>query len=176
MQMDGLRSRDNDQQVFVMAASNLPWDLDVAVLRRLEKRVLVALPEQRAREHMLQQHLNNRVDPESVDFSAISVQTAGYSGADIELLCREAAMRPVRRLMKKLSEISLPPPQHQNASKPKNSIFKGSISEPAVNVESLLRADLVSRDDMIESLRTTKRSSDGNMAKYLSWQSEYGSV
>lgn len=59
IQMDGVKStntishisnnnssigHDQQQQVFVMAASNLPWDLDIAVLRRLEKRVLVPLP------------------------------------------------------------------------------------------------------------------------------------
>ena len=34
VQMDGLRSRGAEEQVFVMTASNMPWDLDVAVLRR----------------------------------------------------------------------------------------------------------------------------------------------
>ncbi|CAN0359965.1 unnamed protein product, partial [Ectocarpus fasciculatus] len=179
MQMDGLRSRDNDQQVFVMAASNLPWDLDVAVLRRLEKRVLVGLPEVVARELMLRLNLKGRVDDGSIDFGQISRKTEGYSGADIELLCREAAMRPVRRLMAKLSEISLPPPQQAQSGKQRTTASSNSrvvITEPAVNVESLLRSDPVSTNDVEQALLTTKRSSDGSMGRYTSWQSEYGSV
>lgn len=68
MQMDGLRSSvgignstASQPQVFVMAASNLPWDLDVAVLRRLEKRVLVPLPSKEAREVMIREHLTGRM-------------------------------------------------------------------------------------------------------------------
>ena len=176
MQMDGLRSRDNDQQVFVMAASNLPWDLDVAVLRRLEKRVLVGLPEELARESMLRQNLKGRVDTSAINFEEIAAKTAGYSGADIELLCREAAMRPVRRLMSKLSEISLPPPQHVGTKSRGGAFRAGAITEPAVNVESLLRSDPVSKEDVEQALLTTKRSSDGNMVKYDTWQSDFGSV
>ena len=48
--MDGL-SKTNDV-VFVLAASNLPWELDAAMLRRLEKRVLVDLPSAEAREKL----------------------------------------------------------------------------------------------------------------------------
>eukprot|EP00392_Amoebophrya_sp_AT5.2_P011963 g12053.t1 len=45
IQMDGLTAeRENAPQVFLLAASNLPWDLDPAMLRRLEKRILVPLP------------------------------------------------------------------------------------------------------------------------------------
>lgn len=40
-----------------MAASNLPWDLDMGLLRRLEKRILVPLPEEKAREAMVRHHL-----------------------------------------------------------------------------------------------------------------------
>ena len=61
--MDGVKGSANNitlGQVFVMAASNLPWDLDVAVLRRLEKRVMVGLPVIEARESMLRKHLEDR--------------------------------------------------------------------------------------------------------------------
>jgi katanin p60 ATPase-containing subunit A1 len=60
-----------EQQVFVMAASNLPWDLDIAVLRRLEKRVLVPLPEKEARELMFRKHISDRVEI-SVDFDWVT--------------------------------------------------------------------------------------------------------
>lgn len=47
----------NKERVFLLAASNLPWDLDVAMLRRLEKRILVPLPSSEAREGMLRSYL-----------------------------------------------------------------------------------------------------------------------
>lgn len=73
IQMDGVKGRSTvEQQVFVMAASNLPWDLDVAVLRRLEKRVLVPLPEKEARELMLRKHISDRVD-NTVDFAQVQI-------------------------------------------------------------------------------------------------------
>ena len=46
--MDGLVK--NKERIFLLAASNLPWDLDMAMLRRLEKRILVELPDVSARE------------------------------------------------------------------------------------------------------------------------------
>ncbi|ETE61202.1 hypothetical protein L345_13049, partial [Ophiophagus hannah] len=55
VQMDGLAR--SDDLVFVLAASNLPWELDYAMLRRLEKRILVDLPNQEARQAMIQHWL-----------------------------------------------------------------------------------------------------------------------
>ena len=60
--MDGLVGGKVDEQIFVMAASNTPWDLDIALLRRLEKRVYVPLPEAEARGMMLRKHLSDRCD------------------------------------------------------------------------------------------------------------------
>jgi len=201
IQMDGVKGRSTvEQQVFVMAASNLPWDLDVAVLRRLEKRVLVPLPEKEARELMLKKHISDRVDS-TVDFTQVAEQTVGYSGADIELVCRESAMMPVRRLMQRIDELdnnsnplsstaepSLPPAssasirntnsalQHQQSSK---GIIPPKILSPpprSADIESLLRADPVTQNDILAALRTTKPSSDGNFIRYESWQKDFGSV
>ena len=113
IQMDGVKSSNTlggssstgrTEQLFVMAASNLPWDLDMAVLRRLEKRVLVPLPESEAREAMIKKHIQDRVSSD-FNFKDVADSCVGFSGADIELLCREAAMMPVRRLMDKLHAI-----------------------------------------------------------------------
>ena len=52
IQLDGLIKSSNER-VFLLAASNLPWELDTALLRRLEKRILVPLPSVEAREDML---------------------------------------------------------------------------------------------------------------------------
>ena len=118
IQMDGVKSSSSasisnssngsghENQVFVMAASNLPWDLDIAVLRRLEKRVLVPLPSEGAREAMFQKHLGERSSAD-MDFAEVARRTEGYSGADIELVSRESAMMPVRRLMQRMEEIDL---------------------------------------------------------------------
>lgn len=64
IQMDGLKGYKSSESVFVLAASNLPWDLDIAVLRRLEKRVLVSLPIKEARIQMIHHHLFSRAAPD----------------------------------------------------------------------------------------------------------------
>ena len=111
IQLDGLNSSVNNNnnkssQVFVMAASNLPWELDIALLRRLEKRVLVSLPTLEAREMMFRKHLSDR-STSDIDFHEIAKLTEGYSGADIELVCRESAMMPVRRLIQKIDQLGI---------------------------------------------------------------------
>lgn len=55
VQMDGLAK--SDDLVFLLAASNIPWELDHAMLRRLEKRILVDLPTYEARINMFTTHL-----------------------------------------------------------------------------------------------------------------------
>ncbi|KAJ3241490.1 Katanin p60 ATPase-containing subunit A-like 2 [Chytriomyces hyalinus] len=103
IQMDGL-SKTKDC-VFLLAASNLPWDLDVAMLRRLEKRILIDLPDLSARACMFQINLpQNATDTagnlvvDKMDYDALAHLSDGYSGSDIQLVCKEAAMRPLRRL------------------------------------------------------------------------------
>ena len=155
----------------------MPWDLDVAVLRRLEKRVLVPLPPLEARLAMLTSHLGDRMAGGATDLPQIAQATDGYSGADIELLCREAAMKPVRRLMTRLQGVDLSPstssvsaPATMTGSKAKMTV--GGVADAQV----LLSQDPVSMEDVTTALASTKPSSDGNVDKYLKWQSEFGSV
>ena len=91
-------------QVFVLAASNIPWDLDPAILRRLEKRIHVHLPTVDAREQMFRKNLVEVVDESTINFRHLALKTEGYSGADIDIVCREAAMRTLRSKMAKLEQ------------------------------------------------------------------------
>ena len=103
IQMDGLAKR-KDSAVFVLAASNLPWELDMALLRRLEKRILVPLPCAAARQAILELHLTERAES-ACEFSSFTEASEGYSGSDLVLVCKEAAMRPLRQLMSTIESV-----------------------------------------------------------------------
>jgi katanin p60 ATPase-containing subunit A1 len=188
IQMDGVKSdsstSEQSAQVFVMTASNLPWDLDIAILRRLEKRVLVGLPTAQAREAMIRRHIEDRAEY-GFNYQEIAIQTEGYSGADIELLCREAAMMPVRRLMSKIIDLdqqygSLSSYSQASSAKSYSTASNRKTSsnphaQQQVDVDSLIKSDPITSDDMRAALMTTRPSSEGNAARYEAWQQEFGS-
>jgi SpoVK/Ycf46/Vps4 family AAA+-type ATPase len=92
----------------VLATTNCPWDLDEAIRRRLEKRIYIPLPDFVARRDMFEKCLNSIGEVSSdITPSSLANLTAGYSGADIHLVCREAAMMPMRRLLMHYSPMEL---------------------------------------------------------------------
>jgi len=106
IQMDGLAT--GSEHVFILAASNLPWDLDVALLRQLEKRMYIPLPTKAAHKSMLQMYFSQQrcqLDF-SFDFVRLASETEGFSGSDIKLLCKDAAMRALRRIIVQLDNLS----------------------------------------------------------------------
>ena len=76
IQLDGLLKGSG--RVFLLAASNLPWELDMALLRRLEKRILVPMPTIEARERMLNMYVGDRVNPKKFPFAKYAKETAVY--------------------------------------------------------------------------------------------------
>jgi ATP-dependent 26S proteasome regulatory subunit len=82
--------------VFIMVASNRPFELDDAVLRRLPRRLLVDLPVAKDRESILQIHLDGEIVDETVDLSKLALDTPLYSGSDLKNLCVSAALACVR--------------------------------------------------------------------------------
>ncbi|WP_189226354.1 AAA family ATPase [Saccharothrix coeruleofusca] len=88
-ELDGA-STDNEG-LFVLAASNHPWDIDSALLRpgRFDRTVLVLPPDAQAREAILRLHLRGR-PTERLDLAKIAKGTDGMSGADLALVCEQA--------------------------------------------------------------------------------------
>lgn len=90
-------------KVLLVGATNMPWELDQAALRRLPKRLYVPLPGRCARMALLQRQLQMhsektglRGEISEAEMGLVADRTAGFSGSDLQSLLQEAAMGPVR--------------------------------------------------------------------------------
>jgi AAA+ superfamily predicted ATPase len=84
----------NNEGVFLLAATNHPWDVDSALRRpgRFDRTLLVLPPDAAAREGVFRYHLKDR-PVAGIDLAKLAKQTDGYSGADIAHICETAAER-----------------------------------------------------------------------------------
>ena len=84
----------NNEGVFLLAATNHPWDVDSALRRpgRFDRTLLVLPPDAAAREGVFRYHLKDR-PVAGIDLAKLARQTDGYSGADIAHICETAAER-----------------------------------------------------------------------------------
>ena len=83
-----------------MGATNLPWELDEAVLRRLVKRIYVPLPDPETRTQLISNLLakqpHHKITAKQIQ--NIVKLTQDYSGSDLAAVCQEAALGPIREL------------------------------------------------------------------------------
>ncbi|EER39331.1 spastin [Histoplasma capsulatum H143] len=86
----------NELSAFIMVATNRPFDLDDAVLRRLPRRLLVDLPTEQDRLAILKIHLKEEQVDSSVDLVELASRTPLYSGSDLKNMCVAAALACVR--------------------------------------------------------------------------------
>ncbi|KAL0693934.1 hypothetical protein Bca4012_061114 [Brassica carinata] len=95
---DGLMTKPGER-ILVLAATNRPFDLDEAIIRRFERRIMVGLPGVENREKILKTLLAKEKVDENLDYKELSMMTEGYTGSDLKNLCTTAAYRPVRELI-----------------------------------------------------------------------------
>ena len=96
--MDGLTERGN---VIVLGATNRPDSVDPALRRpgRFDREVEISVPNIDGRLEILQIHTRGMPIAEEIDLKDLSSELHGYTGADIKSLCREAAMKAIRRYL-----------------------------------------------------------------------------
>jgi len=108
--MDGMGSRGN---IIVIGATNRPNAIDPALRRpgRFDREIEIGVPDKQGRFEILQIHTRAMPLAQDVDLKRLSEITHGYTGADIASLCREAAMKSLRRYMPEinLEEERIPP-------------------------------------------------------------------
>ncbi|OAF68484.1 hypothetical protein A3Q56_03778 [Intoshia linei] len=87
-------------QVLILAATNIPWQLDAAMRRRFEKSIYIPLPDTDARKELFKIHLKDILNESDAfsesDYQLFAEKTPQYSGSDIQLIAKDASMSPVR--------------------------------------------------------------------------------
>ncbi|MCC7197548.1 ATP-dependent zinc metalloprotease FtsH [Candidatus Peregrinibacteria bacterium] len=105
-EMDGFERETN---VIVMAATNRPDVLDPALMRpgRFDRNVIIDMPDLSAREEILAVHARNKTLAKDVDIKKVAQSTTGFSGADLENLMNEAAIRAAKLSQNSITEEDL---------------------------------------------------------------------
>ncbi|KAL6783919.1 SPAST1 [Auxenochlorella protothecoides x Auxenochlorella symbiontica] len=141
---DGVAS--GGAHLLVLGATNRPWDLDEAVVRRLPKRIYVPLPGAEGRRALLEGMLRGqRADPGIP--AVVAGLTEGYSGSDLAALCKEAAMAPIRELGRRVATV------------------------PANRIRGLTVADFRAGLQVIRPSLTPE-----SMAQFEEWTARYGTA
>ncbi|CAD8063680.1 unnamed protein product [Paramecium primaurelia] len=160
IQLDGLLK--SKKRVFLLAASNLPWDLDIAMLRRLEKRIYIPLPDQESRESMIRRYIPQEMS-ENLNYPQFAEALKNYSGSDIKLVCKEAAMKPLRRLLSQIEDIQI----DVRTTKQKKQQNLPSYDD--------VRPGPVTETDFVEAMNQVKPSPSVLENQYQKWEKESGS-
>ncbi len=148
--------------VIVLAATNMPWDLDEALRRRLEKRIYISLPTEEGRKELFRINMQDIETAEDIDLDALAQQTSGYSGADISNICRDASMMSVRRVMDEAR---------------KQGLHGLAIQKALMENKEKLASALVTQADFLHALsKISKSVGTQDLQKYQDWMTEFGSM
>lgn len=177
VEMDGFEAND---AVIVIAATNRPDVLDPALLRpgRFDRRVMVGLPDVRGRKEILGVHMKKIKHTEDINVERIALGTPGFSGADLENLCNEAALMAARNGMKRVTEKDfeaakdkiLMGPERRSAVLPKETIKVTAFHEAG---HALVAFYLKSREN-VHKITVIPRGQALGVTAYLPKEDIYG--
>ncbi|XP_026664881.1 uncharacterized protein LOC103718614 isoform X2 [Phoenix dactylifera] len=158
---DGLRTKDKER-VLVLAATNRPFDLDEAVIRRLPRRLMVNLPDASNRVKILRVILAKEELAPDIDLEVVANMTDGYSGSDLKNLCVTAAHCPIREILEK---------------EKKERILALAEGRPLPALHGSDDIRRLSMDDLKyahEQVCASVSSESTNMSELLQWNELYG--
>ncbi|EAS36535.1 vacuolar protein sorting-associated protein 4 [Coccidioides immitis RS] len=175
VQMDGV---GNDTKgVLILGATNIPWQLDMAIRRRFQRRVHISLPDTAARMKMFM--LNVGSTPcklTQADYRALAEMTEGYSGSDISIAVQDALMQPVRKIQSAThyKKVLLDDQEKLTPCSPGD---HGAIEMSWVDVDAdkLLEPPLLLRD-FVKAVKSSRPTvSEEDLEKNEEWTKKFGS-
>ena len=174
---------DNDG-ILVLGATNIPWGLDSAIRRRFEKKIYIPLPEASARLRMFQIHIGTmKTLLTDQDYQTLAQKTEGYSGADIEVLVREAVMMPIHKIQTATHFKVVSGPSPNDPSEIRNDLLvpcspgaPGAMEMNWINVpgDRLLEPP-VTMDDFLKAVNNTRPTVNiANLKQFENWTKDFG--
>ncbi|CAI8604397.1 unnamed protein product [Vicia faba] len=166
---DGLLSKP-DEKIIVLAATNMPFALDEAVIRRFQRRIMVGLPSAENREVILKT-LVAKDKLEDIDFKELSTMTKGYSGSDLKNLCMTAAYRPLKELMQQEKA------KEMKKKKKEAETETSQVASNATEEDQVIVLRPLNMEDMRDAKNkvTSSFAEEGsNMKKLEQWNDLYG--
>ncbi|MDE1863532.1 MAG: AAA family ATPase [Thaumarchaeota archaeon] len=146
-EMDGIISKGKNIQLYVMAATNKPWNLDWPFLRRFTKRIYIPLPSLEARESLFSLYISKIRSDHSINLKKLAMATEGYSASDIKDICQATQLQIIDEFFEKADLQKMGP----GGGQPRNITvrdFEEVIArrKPSVNGEMLERYDRWTRE------------------------------
>ncbi|MEM1644845.1 MAG: ATP-binding protein [Ignisphaera sp.] len=99
-ELDGLIDKGEKYFIYVIAATNKPWKLDIGFLRRFQKRIYVPPPDTKARKQLLEYYVKPFRLADDVNLDVLAEITEGYSASDIRDIVLESYFRTLRELFR----------------------------------------------------------------------------
>ncbi|CAI6338483.1 unnamed protein product [Periconia digitata] len=175
VQMDGVGK--DSRGVLVLGATNIPWQLDMAIRRRFQRRVHISLPDFPARMKMFELAVGNTpCELSQPDYKKLAELSEGYSGSDISIAVQDALMQPVRLIqtathykpvtqdgVEKWTPCSPGDPQAKEMSW--TDLESEQLAEPPLRVKDFIKS--------IKGSRPTVSKED--LTRNSEWTKEFGS-
>mmetsp|Transcript_41691 Transcript_41691/g.69447 ORF Transcript_41691/g.69447 Transcript_41691/m.69447 type:complete len:1481 (-) Transcript_41691:1256-5698(-) len=167
---DGLKTKENER-VLVLAATNRPFDLDEAVLRRFRRRFLVDLPDAENRMKIVRVILGKEDLASDVEMDALAAMTEGYSGSDLKNLCVSAAYQPIREFLEHERKSNMQPSKKKRRHHRHSAMGESDEEETGPALRALRMRDFEKAKEEISVSVSEDAFSIGELRK---WNDIYG--
>ncbi|XP_039062125.1 spastin-like [Hibiscus syriacus] len=168
---EGLLTKTGER-ILVLAATNRPFDLDEAIIRRFERRIMVGLPSIENREKIFRTLLAKEKVDQNVDFAELASMTEGYTGSDLKNLCTAAAYRPVRELIKQ--ERLKDQKRKKKEAEGKNSEGLSTKNEAGERVITLRPLNMEDLREAMNQVAASFSSEGAGLNELKQWNDLYG--
>jgi vacuolar protein-sorting-associated protein 4 len=181
--MDGVKAVQDG--VLLLAATNIPWNLDTAILRRFQRKVHIGLPDPASRAELFKLAIKStETELDREDYHRLADMSDNFSGSDISIAVQKALMRPIRLVMEATHFKWVEPPSQTGAEgwpaqrklSPCSPGDDGALEMTYNDVEGDdLLPPTVRLQDFINAVKETKPSvTQGDKDRHNEWTEQYG--